>query len=176
MEPTKHLYCEVAANNGFTCGLFIVCLLCAILLTGCSSSSQREHETSASPLANDIAFTAMQQVGKPYRYGGDSPASGFDCSGLIGYVYQSSAGIPLPRTVNAMQASPYPTVTLSQLHTGDVVVFATGRWRQASHAGIYVGAGRFVHAPSSGGRVRLDNLNDAYWQPRFLNGKRVLSP
>lgn len=116
----------------------------------------------------------MQQVGKPYRYGGESPQSGFDCSGLIQYVFLNSVDIHLPRTVNALSHSPYPTVDSSQLTTGDVVIFATQRRSKPDHAGIYVGQGRFVHAPSSGSKVRLDTLYSDYWHEHFLIGKRVL--
>lgn len=116
----------------------------------------------------------MQQVGKPYRYGGESPQSGFDCSGLIQYVFLNSAGVRLPRTVAELNRSSFPAVDASQLNTGDLVIFATQRRSKPDHAGIYVGQGRFVHAPSSGGKVRLDTLYSDYWHEHFLIGKRVL--
>ena len=102
----------------------------------------------------------MGLVGTPYRYGGNTPESGFDCSGLIGYVYQNRAGKPPPRTVAALDQWGQ-SIARESLRTGDLVVF--GRGRTPNHAGIYVGEGRFVHAPSTGGTVRLDWLDAKHW-------------
>lgn len=147
-------------------------LLLSLLLAGCTS--QREIPSANPEQANEVMFTAMQQVGKPYRYGGNTPRTGFDCSGLVGYVYRQSVGITLPRTVKALSTLQAPTVNKDELETGDLVIFATG-WRNTpDHAGIYVGKGRFVHAPSSGGKVRLDQTSEDYWQRSFLYGKRPL--
>lgn len=147
-------------------------ILSFLLLTGCVS----QHDASVNPAkANEVMFAAMQQVGKPYRYGGSSPTTGFDCSGLVDYVFQESIGMKLPRTVKELKAMPDPTINKKDLQSGDLVIFATGRSRKADHAGIYVGEGRFVHAPSSGGKVRLDKINDDYWKRSFLVGKRPLA-
>ena len=134
---------------------------------GCGTapySSQGNFERPASRLSagesNDIAIHAMGLVGTPYRYGGNTPDTGFDCSGLIGYVYQSRAGTAPPRTVAQLDGWGQP-IEAQSLRTGDLVVF--GRGRTPSHAGIYVGEGRFVHAPSSGGEVRLDRLDSRFW-------------
>ena len=134
---------------------------------GCGTapySSQGNFERPASRLSagesNDIAIHAMGLVGTPYRYGGNTPDTGFDCSGLIGYVYQSHAGTAPPRTVAQLDGWGQP-IEAQSLRTGDLVVF--GRGRTPSHAGIYVGEGRFVHAPSSGGEVRLDRLDSRFW-------------
>ena len=97
---------------------------------------------------------------RPYGYGGITPHSGFDCSGLIGYVYRNQVGTPPPRTVAQLNTWGYP-IDGSELRAGDLVVFGTGR--QPSHAGIYVGEGRFVHAPSTGGTVRMDHLQSRHW-------------
>ena len=110
--------------------------------------------------ANDVTLYAISLVGTPYRYGGNTPVSGFDCSGLIGYVYQSQAGVAAPRTVAAL-VNWGQVVPRDAVRTGDLVVFAPRG--AATHAGIYVGEGRFVHAPSTGGEVRLDALTSAYW-------------
>ena len=110
--------------------------------------------------ANDVTIYAVSLVGTPYRYGGNTPEGGFDCSGLIGYVYRSRAGIAAPRTV-AQLINWGQAVPASAVRTGDLVVFAQGS--AATHAGIYVGEGRFVHAPSTGGEVRLDQLASRYW-------------
>ena len=106
--------------------------------------------------ADDITIYAVGLVGTPYRYGGNTPDSGFDCSGLIGHVFQARAGIAPPRTVSKLQDWGQP-VSSDSARSGDVVLF--GKNDTATHAGIYVGGGRFVHAPSTGGEVRLDYLN-----------------
>jgi|SRR5690554_2730007 len=125
--------------------------------------------------ANNVLFRALGLVGTPYRYGGNTPESGFDCSGLIGFVYADSTGIRLPRTTTDMSRSTAPVVSRQQLRSGDVVFFATSGGRRVSHAGIYVGDGRFVHAPSTGGTVRLDSLDSPYWQKAYLNAKRFIA-
>jgi cell wall-associated NlpC family hydrolase len=109
--------------------------------------------------SSDIAIHALGLVGTPYRYGGNTPESGFDCSGLIGYVYKSRAGVAPPRTV-AQLSGFGRSVGSGDLRTGDLVIFGSGK---PFHAGIYVGEGRFVHAPSTGGTVRLDRLDNVYW-------------
>lgn len=148
------------------------------LLSACSSqppAPEPAPPSAASPLAEDVLFRAIGLVGTPYRWGGNTPDSGFDCSGLIGYVYRDAAGISLPRSTRELIALRVPSVPRAALQSGDLLFFATNGGSQVSHAGIYVGEGRFVHAPSSGGTVRLDSLGASYWQSRFLNAKRVLS-
>lgn len=122
------------------------------------------------PLAREAAFLALSLVDTPYRYGGNTPQSGFDCSGLIVYVFREAAGRRLPRTVGQI-ARAGESVSYRAVRTGDIVLFDTaGRF---SHAGIYVGDGRFVHAPSTGGVVRLDGVHARYWRPRFSGVRRV---
>lgn len=129
-----------------------------------------------SPAIEDVMFRALGLVGTPYHWGGNTPDSGFDCSGLIGYVYRDAAGIALPRSTRDMIVMRAPNVGRQQLQTGDLVFFATGGGSQVSHAGIYVGEGRFVHAPATGGTVKLDSLDKPYWQRAYLNAKRVIQP
>jgi len=119
--------------------------------------------------ANDVTLHAISLVGTPYRWGGNTPESGFDCSGLIAYVYKSSARVPAPRTVAALTSWGQP-VPPAALRSGDLVVFV--QKGVANHAGIYVGEGRFVHAPSSGGEVRLDSLSSPYWSRQQLIYRR----
>ncbi|MEI8168281.1 MAG: C40 family peptidase [Rhodoferax sp.] len=119
--------------------------------------------------ANDITIYAVGLVGTPYRYGGNTPDAGFDCSGLIGYVYQTRAGVAPPRTVAMLQDWGRP-VSGDNIRTGDLVLFAQGD--VPTHAGIYVGDGRFVHAPSTGGEVRLDRLNSKYWSSQQVAFRR----
>ncbi len=123
--------------------------------------------------ADEVPLSAMSLIGTPYVWGGNTPESGFDCSGLIVYVYKGS-GIKLPRTTSAMSSMVSPSINRNALQAGDLVFFATNGGRTVSHAGIYVGDGRFVHAPSSGGVVKLNNLNENYWHKNFVLGKRVI--
>jgi len=110
-----------------------------------------------------LAIHALGLVGTPYRYGGNTPEAGFDCSGLIGYVVRHQSGITPPRSVAQLSGFGEP-VEARELRTGDLVLFGTGR--VPTHAGIYVGQGSFVHAPSTGGTVRLDALDAPYWSRR----------
>ena len=139
-------------------------LACALLLGGCSTTpapgpSRSVASSLSDEHAHDIAIHALGLVGTPYRYGGNTPDGGFDCSGLIGYVYNSRAGVAPPRTV-AQLSGFGQSVGAGELRTGDLVIFGRGR---PTHAGIYVGEGRFVHAPSTGGTVRLDRLDSSHW-------------
>lgn len=157
-----------------------VIAVAALNLSGCGSQVTREPQPQSAPAgysehANEILFNALGLVGTPYRYGGNSPESGFDCSGLINYVYRESANMALPRTVAEMSRLPAPDVAEDNLQSGDLVIFATDGSSRPSHAGIYVGDGRFVHAPSRGGEVRMDFLSDRYWERTYLNAKRPLA-
>jgi cell wall-associated NlpC family hydrolase len=159
----------------------------AALLAGCASAPPPKvvapkiirpvtSVDAFAPAADDVLFRALGLVGTPYRWGGNTPDSGFDCSGLIGFVYRDAAGIQLPRSTREMISMRAPSVDKDALQSGDLVFFATSGGSQVSHAGIYVGEGRFVHAPATGGTVRLDYLNKPYWQKAYLNAKRVLQP
>ncbi len=147
-------------------------LLGALLLAACGSTPPARSPATLPALSSeqgsDIAIHALGLVGTPYRYGGNTPESGFDCSGLIGYVYKSRAGRAPPRTV-AQLAGFGEAVTASALRTGDLVIFGKD---PAWHAGIYVGEGRFVHAPSTGGTVRMDRLDNVYWARQPVRFRR----
>jgi len=162
-------------------------ILCAALLSACASRTPPPAPVvrapivfapsqNFSPVAEDVLFRALGLVGTPYRWGGNTPDSGFDCSGLIGFVYRDAAGISLPRSTREMIVMQAPNVGKEGLQTGDLIFFATNGGSQVSHAGIYVGEGRFVHAPATGGTVKLDSLSKAYWQKAYLSAKRVLQP
>jgi len=156
----------------------LAAVLCAIALAGCSAQPAREHGTTAGrsgEAGRDIAFRAIGLVGTPYRYGGNTPDGGFDCSGLAGFVYADSAGVALPRTVDELSAFGRRERDPSELESADLLVFSEHpHGRDPSHVGIYVGGGRFVHAPKSGGTVRLDDLTEPYWRERFISARRVL--
>ena len=150
--------------------LCLTCVAALLVVGGCSTTappspvpSQTRAPVDSSltdEQAHDIAIHALGLVGTPYRYGGNTPESGFDCSGLIGYVYRQRVGTAPPRTVAQLVGWGRP-IDSADLRTGDLVVFGSGR--SASHAGIYVGQGRFVHAPSTGGEVRMDHLQSRHW-------------
>lgn len=159
-------------------------IVLAALLSACASQGPApvpqptvyEPISSNNGSAEDVLFRALGLVGTPYRYGGNTPEGGFDCSGLIGFVYRDAAGIKLPRSTRELISMRSPGVGRDALQSGDLVFFATNGGSQVSHAGIYVGEGRFVHAPSTGGTVRLDSLSNRYWQRTYLNAKRVFPP
>lgn len=159
----------------------VLCMLA--VLAACSSSPIRpgyyqgpngnnvaEIPNTLSPeKAQGLALYALGLVGTPYKWGGNTPESGFDCSGLIAYVYQSQTGVKSPRTVAGLKTWGHE-VTRQQLRTGDILLF--GPANEPSHAGIYVGEDRFVHAPSTGGTVRLNKLTTAYWREKELSIRR----
>ena len=122
--------------------------------------------------ANDILFRAIGLVGTPYRYGGNTPQGGFDCSGLVGFVYDDVAGVRLPRSAEAMSRLEGDDIQRSRLAPGDLVFFRERR-DKVGHVGIYVGEGRFVHAPNTGGTVRLDALDGDYWRRHYDGAKRL---
>ncbi|MBL8201291.1 MAG: C40 family peptidase [Chromatiales bacterium] len=152
----------------------------AVGLTSCSSPPRAPDGAAgfpvpppgiaqpADPVRSQVVFTAMQMVGVPYRWGGSTP-QGFDCSGLVQYAY-SNAGLRLPRTA-ADQMDATAPVTLENAQAGDLLFFRDGS--RTSHVAIYLGEGRFVHAPSTGNQVSLDSFGNAYWRMRFARAGRI---
>ncbi|MFL9947495.1 NlpC/P60 family protein [Paraburkholderia agricolaris] len=122
----------------------------------------------------EISIQAMSLVGIPYRWGGNTPDSGFDCSGLVRYVVSRAASVNLPRTTADMSGRG-ESIEPDQIAPGDLIFFNT-TGRAHSHVGIYVGKLRFVNAPSTGGTVRLDYLTNPYWAKRFDGIRRVAAP
>lgn len=122
----------------------------------------------------EISIQAMSLVGIPYRWGGNTPDSGFDCSGLVRYVVSRAASVNLPRTTADMSGRG-ESIEPDEIAPGDLIFFNT-TGRAHSHVGIYVGKLRFVNAPSTGGTVRLDYLTNPYWAKRFDGIRRVAAP
>ncbi len=120
-----------------------------------------------------MLIRAISLIGTPYRWGGNTPEGGFDCSGLVHFVFRDAVGLNLPRTTQELAALAAPRITRSDLRAGDLLVF--GGSAGVEHVGIHVGDGRFVHAPTTGGTVRIDHLDDRYWRPRFLFARRPLA-
>jgi murein DD-endopeptidase len=140
----------------------------ALLLGGCSTDPATRSPARAD--ATEAARVAASMEGKPYRYGGISP-TGFDCSGLVYYSFRR-AGIDVPRTT-PLQRSRSHRVELDNISRGDLVFF-NQEGKFSSHVGIYLGNDRFIHAPSTGKRVRVDKLSDRYWQKHLVDARRVL--
>lgn len=148
--------------------LLLICL--SILLTACGSSPTRQSTTSDGQM-NDLVMYAVSLSDLPYRYGGNSSDSGFDCSGFVGHVYHHSLGISLPRTARAISRAGRP-IDQSELSPGDLVFYNTLH-ASFSHVGIYIGDGKFVHSPKSGSRVRTEQMQMRYWQTRYDGARRI---
>lgn len=127
-------------------------------------------------LADSILERGKSLIGTRYRFGGTSTASGFDCSGFIGYLFREEAGMSLPRSSREMINIDAPLVKRNDLKPGDLLFFSTAGRGRVSHAGIYLGDDQFIHSSSrrSGG-VRVDSLDDAYWAKTFIEAKRALA-
>jgi cell wall-associated NlpC family hydrolase len=123
-------------------------------------------------LRNEIVRTAQQYIGVPYRWGGESPRTGFDCSGLTMVVYRLN-GLDLPRASGQQWRAGTP-IKRGQLAKGDLVFFATSGGRRVSHVGIYAGNGNFLHAPGSGRKIRLSPLSGTYYKSRYLGARSYL--
>ena len=142
-------------------------------LAGCGKSVVSGGETTRQGKISGpaVVSTARSQLGVPYKYGGVSPKTGFDCSGLIYWSY-GQYGFSVPRQASG-QASAGKAVQKSQLQQGDIVVFRISG-RNGLHTGLYSGNGRFIHSPSSGKKIREDSINDDYWKRRYVSARRVL--
>jgi len=138
-------------------------------LGGCASVPV-ERISAGADAAGAAADHALKMVGRPYRQGGASPAAGFDCSGLVQFSYRQ-AGVRLPRSTEAQLAASAP-VPRAHLRRGDLVFFHQ-EGKRFSHVGLYVGGGRFVHAPSSGRTVRTDRLDAPYWRRHLAETRRL---
>ena len=123
--------------------------------------------------ASKLLMTALGFSGSAYRMGGTSVETGFDCSGFVQHMYRDAVGLKLPRDTASQAAATQP-IDAAHLAPGDLVFFNTQR-RAHSHVGIYVGDGKFIHAPRTGEKVRLESMNARYWQKRFDGARRVLS-
>jgi cell wall-associated NlpC family hydrolase len=119
----------------------------------------------------EALLQTLLALGLDYRYGGGSPDSGFDCSGLVAHVFREAYGIQLPHNARA-QSEFGVRVSLSELRAGDLVFYNTLN-RPFSHVGIYLGDGRFVHAPKTGAQVRVEPINGSYWMRRFDGARRI---
>lgn len=159
------------------------CTFAAQAATGQGEAGQSALENSAATRLGDsirnatdraarLVSTAMESIGAPYRRGGNSAETGFDCSGFVRAAFEQAAGMLLPRRAEE-QAAATRRIDKAELEPGDLVFFNTLR-RAYSHVGIYLGEGRFIHAPRSGARVRIEDMHSSYWKKRFNGARRVL--
>jgi cell wall-associated NlpC family hydrolase len=147
-------------------------------------SQLRERSTAIAQLRNEgkrrsspvdtlrIVARAHELIGTPYRWGGQSEEDGFDCSGLLVYLYRSIADRKLPRTTASMIAQRHNQVDRDQLQPGDAVFFNHNGEGGTSHVGLYIGGDRFIHAPSTGKTIRIDSLDNSYWQRSYTTARR----
>ncbi|MGK4359548.1 C40 family peptidase [Ectopseudomonas chengduensis] len=127
-------------------------------------------------LADSLLDLGRSLIGTRYRYGGSSVQSGFDCSGFIGYLFREEVGLELPRSTRELINLDAPKVARADLEPGDLILFNDRGRGRVSHAGIYLGDDQFIHSSSSrSGGVRIDSLDDSYWNRSYLQAKRVLA-
>ena len=147
-------------------------LAATAMLAGCASSPQAPERTTVRA-SNEVAAKAVdyarEMLGRPYKFAGDTP-EGFDCSGLVKYSY-GRAGISMPRDTQS-QHRVSVLVSTHGLREGDLLFFDQ-EGKKKSHVGMYLGKGRFIHAPSSGGKVRIDSINAEFWKKHFVEARRV---
>ena len=152
-----------------------------VALLGASHPARADGAASVSPPRSDAAFAttselairAMGYLGVNYRRGGNSPETGFDCSGLVRFLFSDVLGLTLPRRSEEISRIG-DKIDRAALRPGDLVFYNTLR-RGFSHVGIYLGEDRFIHAPSSGGEVRIEHMDDAYWRRRFNGARRLVA-
>lgn len=120
---------------------------------------------SQNPLRNHMVSIAKNTIGTHYKWGGNNPQQGFDCSGLMSYVHKNALDIKIPRTA-AKQRDQSRTINYAQLQPGDMLFFKTGR--KTNHVGVYIGDRKFIHAPSGGKRVKVASMDIPYWHKRFV--------
>jgi len=171
---------------------YLACILLAITSSACSANPTvqtktdlaLERQLQSSPnnnntvdeagwpeRAREVLVNALSLTGVRYKYGGKSPESGFDCSGFVRYVYQQTGNLSLPHSARAISQLG-KTIPKSELEPGDLVFFNTLR-STFSHVGIYLGNNRFIHSPSSGGGVRVEDMQNSYWEKRFNGAQRI---
>jgi cell wall-associated NlpC family hydrolase len=139
--------------------------------TDTATATVRDAAATALHSAQDLASVALDLIGIRYKWGGDSPETGLDCSGLVRYVFQQVTGVTLPRTAKDM-SHVGTQVAISDLQPGDLVFFNTRRFA-FSHVGIYLGDNRFVHAPRRGREVEIATFDSGFWQQRFNGARRM---
>ncbi len=145
-------------------------LLLIALLAACGSTPER-HSNLSDAQRSDLVMYALSLADTPYHFGGNDERKGFDCSGYVGHVFRHELNISLPRTSKGISRTGEP-LNQSELQLGDLVFYNTLR-EPFSHVGIYIGEGKFVHSPKSGERIRVEQMNQRYWQTRYNGARRI---
>lgn len=162
-------------STAMSCKKYIAALWLAGLCSLSYADEQAKEPVSTSPewssIAQEVLMNALSLTGVKYKYGGKSPETGFDCSGFVRYVFQQAANLTLPHGARAISQLGQ-AIPVEQLQPGDLVFFNTLK-SAFSHVGIYLGDGRFIHAPSSGGGIHVVDMNDSYWSKRFNGARRL---
>ena len=147
------------------------------LVGGCAGPSRQPWQAAIPPIdtskRSEVVMTALSLLETDYRYGGARPVRGFDCSGLVKFVFQAAAQTPLPHNTAAIADLSRP-IRRSRLQPGDLVFFNTLN-QSNSHMGIYLGEDRFINAPSTGGRVRIDSLKNSYYARHFESARTLFA-
>lgn len=160
--------------------LYAACALCCVTAWAGASELSDERAQTAEPLSglhdlgdgiSELTMRAVGMLGVEYKWGGNDPESGLDCSGLVRYLFKDVWDMELPRTSEEMSRVG-KRVALRDLQPGDLVFYNTMR-RRFSHVGIYLGENKFIHAPSSGGQVRIESMDVSYWKKRFNGARRI---
>ncbi|WP_291995440.1 C40 family peptidase [Candidatus Accumulibacter sp. ACC003] len=148
---------------------FLIAAALSLLVAACGSTSERRSELRERPVlsekSSNVVIFALGLIDTGYRFGGKNPEAGFDCSGMVAYIYGHAAGVKVGGSAADIARAGRP-VPRDDLHPGDLLFFNT-RSSSFSHVGIYIGDGRFVHAPSTRGKVRIDYLATEYYAQRF---------
>ncbi len=155
--------------------LVIVSLVFAVAPALANLKPQATFDTAPHPAIDNVIDRAHALLGTPYKNGGTAVEQGFDCSAFLVYLFKTEANIRLPRTTMAMHRSSAATIQRAALKPGDAVFFRGNGRRQVSHVGLYIGEGKFIHAPRTGKRVRIDSLNNTYWKKHYTSAKRFHS-
>lgn len=161
----------ISISHQIKISAILVIVAFSLVLSGCGSSPKYSR-SKASASKQAVITTAKKMLGVKYRYGGTNPSRGFDCSGLVQYSHRA-AGIHLPRTTG-QQFKAVKRISKRYLTAGDLVFFKTAVSRAVSHVGIYLGNSKFIHAPSSGKRVKISSMKEKYWRKRFTGAGRIL--
>jgi cell wall-associated NlpC family hydrolase len=148
----------------------LIALVLSMILSACSSLLPQGSQSPAAPLpisqtGNEVAIYALDLIGTGYRFGGKNPEAGLDCSGMVSYIYREAAGMNISGSA-ADIAKRGKEIDRQSLRPGDLIFFNTEH-KPFSHVAIYIGDNRFVHAPSTNGRVRIDRLDNRYYAERY---------
>jgi cell wall-associated NlpC family hydrolase len=150
----------------------LLILFLVMLVTACQSNPRHYSSYPAESPRNGLTKYALSLQGTPYKYGGSSPDSGFDCSGFVDHVYKHVLGKTLPRSSKAISRIGIAEKATA-LRPGDLVFYNTLH-KSYSHVGIYLGSGQFIHAPSSGKTVSIASMDEDYWRKRYNGARRIM--